>query len=72
MHKQFKYHLTPFLKIFLCELLTWTSTTMSFIATSNADFIDSNNERYKAELAKRCAKTEVLLWEQEEKERLEH
>jgi len=39
---------------------------------SIANFSDSNNECYEAQLAKRHAKTEVLLSEQEEKERLEH
>jgi len=45
---------------------------MSFNATSIANFSDSNNERYKAELARRHAETEALLQEQEEKEWLEH
>jgi len=45
---------------------------MSFNTISNDDFFDSNNECYEAELAKRCAKTEALLQEQEEKEWLEH
>ena len=45
---------------------------MSFNATSIVNFSDSNNECYEAELARRCAEMEALLWEQEEKERLEH
>ena len=40
-------------------------------ATSNANFSDSDNERYKAQLARKRAETEALLWEQEEKEWLE-
>jgi len=40
---------------------------MSFNATSIANFSDSDNERYKAKLARRHAETEALLQEQEEK-----
>jgi len=45
---------------------------MSFNATSIANFSNSNNEHYKAKLARRHAETEALLQEQEEKEWLEH
>jgi len=45
---------------------------MSFNAISTANFSDSDDERYEAQLARRRAKMEALLWEQEEKERLEH
>jgi len=40
---------------------------MSFNATSIANFSDSDNERYKAKLARRHAEIEALLQEQEEK-----
>ena len=42
---------------------------MSF---NSANFSNSNNKHYKAELARRHAETETLLWQQEEKERLKH
>jgi len=45
---------------------------MFFNATSIANFSDSNDEHYKAELARRCAEVEILLRQQEEKEHLEH
>ena len=46
---------------------------MKFVtnATSIANFSNSDNERYEAELAKRHAEMEALLWEQEEKEQFE-
>ena len=44
---------------------------MFFKSTSIANLSDSNDELYEAELARRCAKAETLLWQQEEKERLE-
>jgi len=44
---------------------------MSTNAISNANLFNSDDERYKAQLARRHAETEALLWEQEEKERLE-
>ena len=68
MHKQFKHDLTLVLKIFLCRLLTWNSTTISFNVTSTANFSDSDNVHYKAELARKCTEIEALLREQEEKE----
>ena len=40
---------------------------------SSLDYIsDSDNERYEANLAKKRAEAEALLWEQEQKERAEH
>jgi len=45
---------------------------MSFKSTSIANLSDSDDELYEAELARRHAETETLLWQQEEKERLEH
>jgi len=45
---------------------------MSFNVILTANFSDSNDERYEAELARRCAKTEALLQEQKEKEWFEH
>ena len=72
MHKQFKYYLTLVLKILFCRLSTWNSTTMSFNSTPIANLSDSDNECYKVELARRYAEAEALLWQQEEKERLEH
>jgi len=39
--------------------------------SSIANLSDSNDERYEANLARRRAKTEALLREQEEKEQLE-
>jgi len=44
---------------------------MSFNAASNTNISDSNDERYKAQLARRYAEAEALLQEQEEQERLE-
>jgi len=44
---------------------------MSFNSTSIANLSDSDDESYKAELAKRRAEAETLLRQQEEKERLE-
>jgi len=44
---------------------------MLFNATSNANISDSDDERYKAQLARRHAEAEALLREQEEKEQLE-
>jgi len=41
---------------------------MSFNNTFTANFSDSDNEHYEAKLARRRAKTEALLQEQEEKE----
>jgi len=38
---------------------------MSFNTTFIANFSDSNDEHYKAELARRCAEMKALLWEQE-------
>jgi len=43
---------------------------MSTNATSNANFSDSDDKRYEAQLARRHAEIEALLQEQEEKERL--
>ena len=71
MHKQFKYHLTPVLKIFYCGLSTWKSTTMFFKFTSIANLSDSDDELYKAKLVRRHAKAETLLRQQKEKECLE-
>jgi len=45
---------------------------MSFVPTSTANFSDSNNEWYEAELARRYTEIEALLQQQEEKERFEH
>ena len=45
---------------------------MSFISISIANFSNFNNKQYKAELARRHAKAETLLWQQEEKEWLEY
>ena len=45
---------------------------MSFKSTSIANLSDSDDELYEAELARRHAETETLLWQQEEKECLEH
>jgi len=45
---------------------------MSFNTTFIANFSDSDDEHYKAELARRCAEIEALLQEQEEKEWLEY
>jgi len=44
---------------------------MSFNATSTANFSDSDDECYEAQLVRRYAETEALLQEQEEKEWLE-
>jgi len=44
---------------------------MSFNHTSIANLSDSDDESYKAGLARRRAKAETLLRQQEEKERLE-
>jgi len=44
---------------------------MSFNFTSIANFSDSDDEPYEAGLARRCAKVETLLRQQEEKEYLE-
>ena len=44
---------------------------MSFNSTSIANLSDSNDESYKAELARRCAEAGTLLRQQEEKEHLE-
>ena len=41
---------------------------MSFNSTSIANLSDSNDECYEAELARRHAEAETLLWQQEEKE----
>ena len=41
---------------------------MSFNATSNANFSNSDNECYETQLARRHAEIEALLQEQEEKE----
>ena len=71
MRKQFKYHLTPVLKILFCGLSTWNFTTMSFISTLIANLSNSDDEQYKAELARRHAKAETLLWQQKEKEQFE-
>jgi len=43
---------------------------MSSNSASIANF--SNNEQYKAELARRYAEAEILLQQQEEKKHLEH
>ena len=42
---------------------------MSF---NSVNFSNSNNECYEAELARRCAEAETLLWQQEEKEHIEY
>jgi len=34
---------------------------MFFVPTSTANFSDSDDEQYEAELARRCAKMEALL-----------
>ena len=39
--------------------------------SSIANLSDSDDERYEASLARKRAKAETLLWEQEQKERLE-
>jgi len=44
---------------------------MSFSNTVTA-LLDSDDERYEAQLARRCAEAEILFRQQEEKERLEH
>ena len=44
---------------------------MSFKSTSIANLSDFDDELYEAELVKRHAKAEALLWQQEEKEYLE-
>jgi len=44
---------------------------MSLNSTSIANLSDSDDESYKAELARRCAEVETLLQQQEERERLE-
>ena len=44
---------------------------MSFNFTWIANFFDSDDESYEAGLARRHAEAETLLWQQEEKERLE-
>jgi len=44
---------------------------MSFNSISVANFSDSNDEQYEAELARRHADVEILLRQQEEKEQLE-
>ena len=44
---------------------------MSFNSTSIANLSDSDDESYKAELARRHAEAETLLRQQEEKEHLE-
>jgi len=41
---------------------------MSFNTTSIANFSNSDNDHYKAELARRRAEIEALLQEQKEKE----
>jgi len=71
MHKQFKYHLILVFKNLSLQTFNLNFTTMSFNATFIANFSDSNNKCYKAELARRRAETEALLLEQEEKEWLE-
>ena len=43
---------------------------MSFKSTSITNLSDSDDELYKAELARRHTEAETLLWQQEEKERL--
>ena len=45
---------------------------MSFNSTSIVNLSDSDDESYEAELVRRRAETETLLWQQEEKECLEH
>jgi len=45
---------------------------MSFVSTSTANLFNSDDEYYEAEIAKRHAEMEVLLYQQEEKEQLEH
>ena len=45
---------------------------MSFNSTSIANLSDSDDESYEAGLARRHAEVETLLWQQEEKKRLEH
>jgi len=40
---------------------------MSFNMTLTANFSDFDNKRYEAELARRHAEIEALLWEQKEK-----
>jgi len=44
---------------------------MSFKSTSIANLSDSDDELYKAELARRHAEAETLLQQQKEKEHLE-
>ena len=44
---------------------------MSFNFTSIANLSDSDNESYKAGLARRCAEAETLLRQQEEKKHFE-
>ena len=44
---------------------------MFFNSTSIANLSDSDDKSYKAELARRHAEVEALLWQQEEKKRLE-
>ena len=43
---------------------------MSFNSTLIANLSDSNDKSYEAELVRRRAEVETLLWQQEEKERL--
>jgi len=45
---------------------------MSFNSTSIINLSDSDDESYKAELARRRAEVETLLQQQKEKKRLEH
>jgi len=44
---------------------------MSFKSTLITNLSDSDDELYEAELARRRTEVETLLWQQEEKERLE-
>jgi len=45
---------------------------MSFVPTSTANLSGSDNKWYEAELARRHAEIEALLWQQKEKEWLEY
>ena len=45
---------------------------MSLNSTSIANLSDSNDESYKAELARRCTEAETLLRQQKEKKCLEY
>ena len=44
---------------------------MSFNSATIANFSDSDDEQYEAELARKCAEVETLLWQQKKKEHLE-